>query len=95
VLDEVLHSYSHQKNPKLDQIIYKIETHDHEYVDSKVAKLLSKVCALCEEEIHVIMDYLFVLFHIKANIVRHVELQNVARALMDQSQDQEPRILIV
>ncbi len=83
VLDEVLHSYSHQKNPKLDQTIYTIETHDHEYVDLKVAKLLSKVCALCEEEGHVIMDCLFVPFHITTNIVRHVELQNVARTLMD------------
>ncbi len=95
VLDEVLHSYSHKKNPKLDQTIYTIETHDHEYVDSKVAKLLSKVCALCEEEIHVIMDCFFVPFHIRTYIVRHVQLQNVARALMDQSQDQEPRILII
>jgi hypothetical protein len=46
VLDEVLHSYSYQRNPKLDQIRYIIETHDNEYVDSKVARLLSKVYAL-------------------------------------------------
>jgi len=31
------------------------------------------------------MDCLFVPFHIKTSIVRHVELQNVARTLMDQS----------
>jgi hypothetical protein len=36
------------------------------------------------------MDYPFVLFHIKVGITRHVELQNVGGALMDQSQDQEP-----
>jgi hypothetical protein len=29
------------------------------------------------------MDCPFVLFHIKANIARHVELQSVARTLMD------------
>jgi hypothetical protein len=28
------------------------ETHDYEYVDSEMTKLLSRVCALCEEEIH-------------------------------------------
>jgi hypothetical protein len=55
-------------------------------VDLKVARLLSRVCAFCEEEVHAIMDCPFVPFHIKASIARHVELQNVARALMDQSQ---------
>jgi hypothetical protein len=35
------------------------------------------------------MDCRFVPFHIRSNIVRHVELQNVARALMDQPQEQE------
>jgi len=33
------------------------------------------------------MDCPFVPFHIKACIVKHVELQNVARALMDQPQE--------
>ncbi len=33
VLNEVPQSYSHQKNPKLDQIKYIIETWDHEFVD--------------------------------------------------------------
>jgi hypothetical protein len=33
------------------------------------------------------MDCPFVPFHIKENIARHVELQNVARLLMDQSQE--------
>ncbi len=41
------------------------------------------------------MDYPFVLFHIKVGITRHVELQNVGGALMDQSQDQEPWIYVV
>jgi hypothetical protein len=54
--------------------MYTIKTKDHEYVDSKVAKLLSKVCAFCEEEGHAIMDCPFVPFHIKACIVKHVEL---------------------
>jgi len=47
-------------------------------------KLHSRVCAFCEEEGHVIMDCPFVPFHIRTSIVRHVELQNVAGALMDQ-----------
>jgi hypothetical protein len=46
--------------------------------------LLSKVCAFCEEKGHLIMDCLFVPFHIRACIARHVELQNVAGTLMDQ-----------
>jgi hypothetical protein len=52
-------------------------------VDLKVTRLSSKIYALCEEEGHVIMDCPFVPFHIKACIARHVELQNVAGALMD------------
>jgi hypothetical protein len=43
-----------------------------------------KVCALCEEKGHVIMDCPFVPFHIRACITRHMELQNVARTLLDQ-----------
>ncbi len=50
VLDEISHSYSHQKNLKLDQTKYKIEKQDHEYVDSKMVKLLSRVYTLCEEK---------------------------------------------
>jgi predicted secreted acid phosphatase len=73
VLDEVPQSYSHQGNPELDQTMYIPETWDHEFVDSKVAKLLSKFCAFCEEEGHAIMDYPFVPFHIRAGITRHVE----------------------
>jgi hypothetical protein len=53
-------------------------------VDLEVAKLLSKVCAFCEEG-HVIMDCPFVPFHIKVGIAKHVELQNVIGALMGQS----------
>jgi hypothetical protein len=34
------------------------------------------------------MDCPFVPFHIKTCIARHVELQNVARTLMDQPQEQ-------
>jgi len=43
-------------------------------MDSKVVKLLSKVYAFYEEEGHVIMDCLFVHFHVKTSIVKHVEL---------------------
>jgi hypothetical protein len=56
-------------------------------VDLEVIKLLLKVCAFCEEEIHAIMDCPFMPFHIIIGITRHVELQNVARALMDQPQE--------
>jgi hypothetical protein len=45
--------------------------------------LLSRVYAFYEEG-HAIMDCPFVPFHIKANIARHMELQNVVGALMDQ-----------
>jgi hypothetical protein len=85
VLDEVLQLYSNQRNPKLDQTRYTTETHDHEYVDLEEIKLFSKVFALFEEEGHVIMDCPIVPFHIKTCIARHVELQNVARTLIDQS----------
>jgi hypothetical protein len=54
-------------------------------VDLEVDKLLSKVYAFYEEEGHVITNCLLVPFHIKACIARHVELQNVAGTLMDQS----------
>jgi len=47
-------------------------------------RLLSRVCAFCEQAGHAIMDCLFVPFHIKVGIARHVELQNVVGALMDQ-----------
>ncbi len=95
MLEEVPHSYEHQGNPKLDQTMYIIETRNHKYVDLEVAKILSRVYAFCEEEEHAIMDCPFVPFHLKTNITRHVELQNVAWALMDQSNDQDPKILIV
>jgi hypothetical protein len=52
-------------------------------------KLLSRVYPFYEEERHAIMDYLFVPFHIKVDIARHVELHNVVGALMDQPQEQE------
>ncbi len=84
VLDEVPQSYSHQRNPELDQTKYIAETKNHEFMDSDTTRLLSKVCAFCEEEGYAIMDCLFVPFHIKANIFKHVELQNVVKALMDQ-----------
>jgi hypothetical protein len=57
----------------LDQTRYIAETWDHEYVDLEMIKLLSKVCAFCEEEGHAIMDCPFVPFHIKVGIARHVE----------------------
>jgi hypothetical protein len=73
VLDEVPKSYSHQRILELDQPRYTTKTHDHDYVDSEMVKLLSKVCAFYEEG-HVIMDYPFVPFHIRTSIARHVEL---------------------
>jgi hypothetical protein len=86
VLDEIPQSYSHQGNPKLDQPKYITKKWDHESMDSEMVKLISKVCAFYEEKGHAIMDCPFAPFHIKANIAKHVELQNVARALMDQTQ---------
>jgi hypothetical protein len=83
MLDEILQSYSHKGNQDFDQIKHTTETRDHEYVDSKMVKLLSRVCAFYEEG-HVIMDCPFVPCHIRTGIVRHVELQNAARTLMDQ-----------
>jgi hypothetical protein len=52
-------------------------------------KLLSKVCAFCEEEGHAIMDCAFVPFQIRAGIVKHLELQNVTGTLMDQPHEHE------
>jgi hypothetical protein len=63
-------------------------------MDLEVTKFLSKVCAFCEEG-HAIMDCPFVPFHIKVGIVRHVELQNVAKTLMDQQKEKEPGILVI
>jgi hypothetical protein len=84
VLDEIPQSYSHQGNLELYQTRYTTKTKDHEFVNSKVAKLFIKVCAFCEEEGHAIMDCPFMFFHIITNIARHVELYNVAITLMDQ-----------
>jgi hypothetical protein len=78
----------------LDQIRYITKTHDHEFGDSEVVKLISRVYALCEKG-HAIMDCPFVPFHIRTCIVKHVELQNVAGALMDQPQEQELRIFVI
>jgi hypothetical protein len=61
----------------------------------ETTRLLSKVCTFCEEEGHAIMDCPFVPFHIKENIAKHVEIQNVVKALMDQPHEQELGILIV
>jgi hypothetical protein len=74
VLDQVPQPYSHQRNLELVQTKYITKTWDHEFVDSKMITLLSKVRAFCEEEKHAIMDCPFVPFHTKANIARHVEL---------------------
>jgi hypothetical protein len=43
-------------------------------MDLEMIRLLSRVYAFYEEEGHAIMDCPFVCFHIKACIVRHVEL---------------------
>ncbi len=75
-MDEILKSYSHERNLELDQTMHTSKTQDHESMDSETIRLLSKVYAFCEEG-HAIMDYLFVPFHIRTNITRHVELQNV------------------
>jgi hypothetical protein len=64
-------------------------------MDSKMIKLFSRVCAFCEEEGHAIIDCPFVPFHIKVGIAKHVELQNVARTLMDQPQEHDLGIPIV
>ncbi len=74
MLDEVSHSYSHQGNLELDQTKHIAKTWDHESENSKMIKLLLRVCPFCEEEGHVIMDCPFVPFHIRAGIARHVEL---------------------
>ncbi len=95
VLDEVPQSYSHQGNPKLDQTRCTTKTWDHESMDLKMAMLLSKVCAFCVEEGHVIINCPFMPFHIKTCIARHVELKNVGGALMDQPLEQEPKIHVV
>jgi len=63
-------------------------------VDWEVVRLLSRVCAFCEEG-HVIMDCPFVCFHIRAGIARDVELQNAVSTLMDQPQEHELGILVV
>jgi hypothetical protein len=68
VLDEVPQSYSHKRNPELEQTKYTTETWDHEYVELEIVRLLSKVSAFYEEEGHVIMDCPFVPFHIKVGI---------------------------
>jgi hypothetical protein len=57
--------------------------------------LFSRVCAFYEEKGHAIMDCPFVPFHIKVGIIKHVELQNVVGALMDQPQKQELGIPVV
>jgi hypothetical protein len=49
---------------------------------------------MCSEG-HEIMDCPFVPFHIRVGIARHVELQNVATTLTDQSREQELGILVV
>ncbi len=87
MLDEVPQLYSHQGNLELDQTNYITETWDHEFVDLEMIILLSRVYAFCEEKGHAIMDCPFVPFHIKKCIARHVELQNVVGALMDQPQE--------
>jgi hypothetical protein len=52
VLDEVPQSYSHQRNLELDQTRYTTKIGDHEFMDSEVAKLLSKVYAFCVRNKH-------------------------------------------
>jgi hypothetical protein len=54
-------------------------------MDWEVIRLFSRVCAFCEEEGHAIMDFPFLPFHIRACIIKHVELQDVAGTLMEKS----------
>jgi hypothetical protein len=49
-----------------------------------MVKFLLRVYTFYEEKRHAIMDCPFLPFHIKVGIARHVELQSVARTLMDQ-----------
>ncbi len=68
----------------MDQTRHEAKTEDHEFEDSKMIKLLSRVCAFYEEG-HVIMDCpFFVPFHTRTSIAKHAELQNVARTLINQ-----------
>jgi hypothetical protein len=46
VLNEVLQSYSHQGNPKLDQTRHTSKTQYHEFMDSEMIMLLSRTCIL-------------------------------------------------
>jgi hypothetical protein len=73
----------------LDQTRHTVETRNHESVDSKTIRLLSKVFTLCEEERHAIMDCPFVPFHIKIGMARHVELQNVVGVVINQPKEEE------
>ncbi len=79
----------------MDHIRHATKTWDYEYVDLEMIKLLSRVCALCEEEGHAIMDCPFVPFHIRVGTVRHVDLQNVVRTLIHQPYEHESRIFII
>ncbi len=95
VVDEVPHSYSHQRNLELDQTSYIAKIEDHESMDSEVAKLLSKAYAFYAQKKERNHGLSFVSFHIRIDIARHVELQNVATTLMDQPHEHELGILIV
>jgi hypothetical protein len=66
----------------LDQTRYIAETWDHESMDWEMIKIFSRASVLCEKG-YAIMDCPFVPFHIRGGIAKHVELQNVAGALMD------------
>jgi len=62
VLDVVPQSYSHKRNPKLNQTRYTSKTKDHEFMDLEVVGLFSRIYAFYEEKGHVIMDYPLVPF---------------------------------
>jgi hypothetical protein len=66
-LDEIPQSYSHKGNPELDQPKYTTKKWDHGFMDLEMVRVISKVCAFCEEKKHVIMDCPFVPFHIKVS----------------------------
>ncbi len=51
-------------------------------MDREMIKIFSRASVLCEKG-YAIMDCPFMPFHIRRGIAKHVELQNVARTLMD------------
>jgi hypothetical protein len=64
-------------------------------MDLEVANFFQKYKHFVRKKDMQLWILLFVPFHIKTSIAKHVELQNVVGALMDRSHDQKPRIHVV